>query len=124
LLSIYHVNVVFLAVLRRGDVVARSWQEVRTQLGADDERDNRVARERDALIARQSAYALADIRRRLAVTQREVAERMGVSQSRVSAIESGRNAELNTIRSYVAALGGVVEIVADFGVERIVLQGG
>ena len=103
--------------------MACSWQEVRAKRGADDDRVIRVAQERDALMARQTAFALGEARRRRAVTQREVAERMGVSQARVSAIENGRNAEIDTIRSYVAALGGVVEIVADFGTERIVLQG-
>jgi hypothetical protein len=44
-----------------------------------------------------------------------------VSQSRVSRIERGEldHAEIATVRSYVEALGGEVEIVAKFGDERI-----
>jgi predicted XRE-type DNA-binding protein len=54
----------------------------------------------------------------------EITERLGVSQSRVSRIERGDmdHAELATIRSYVGALGGEVEIVAKFGDQRITVE--
>jgi hypothetical protein len=44
-----------------------------------------------------------------------------VSQSRISRIERGDpdRAEIATVRGYVEALGGEVEIVAKFGDERI-----
>lgn len=48
---------------------------------------------------------------------------MGVSQARISKIERGdisRN-EVDTLRAYVTALGGQLEIVADFGGDRMVL---
>jgi transcriptional regulator with XRE-family HTH domain len=50
-----------------------------------------------------------------------LAERLGVSQSRISRIERGEldRAEIATVRGYVEALGGEVEIVAKFGDERI-----
>lgn len=48
---------------------------------------------------------------------------MGVSQRRVSQIERGEidRSELGTVQSYVEALGGHVEVVADFGDERLVV---
>jgi predicted XRE-type DNA-binding protein len=48
---------------------------------------------------------------------------MGVSQARVSAIERGKldRAELSTLAAYVTALGGKLEIVADFGDEKMIL---
>lgn len=48
---------------------------------------------------------------------------MGVTQPRISAIERSGvvSSEIETIRKYVAALGGSLEIVADFGDERLVL---
>jgi hypothetical protein len=48
---------------------------------------------------------------------------MKVSQKRVSAVERGvlTRTELGTVAAYVAALGGRVEVVADFGDERIVV---
>lgn len=41
---------------------------------------------------------------------------MGVSQARVSKLESGdlSHTELGTLQSYVAALGGELRIVAEF----------
>jgi hypothetical protein len=40
---------------------------------------------------------------------------MGVSQQRVSAIESGTVAELATLGDYIRALGGELKVIADFG---------
>ena len=55
------------------------------------------------------------------ITQAEVAARMGVTQGRVSAIEHARAGatELRTLAAYVEALGGRLEIIADFGDERL-----
>ena len=48
---------------------------------------------------------------------------MGVSQARVSKLESGdlSHTELGTLQSYVAALGGNLRIVADFGESTVEL---
>jgi hypothetical protein len=42
---------------------------------------------------------------------------MGVSQARVSKLESGDSSrtELGTLQSYVAALGGSLKVIAEFG---------
>jgi hypothetical protein len=40
---------------------------------------------------------------------------MGVSQQRVSAIESGAVAERATLGDYIRALGGELKVIADFG---------
>ncbi|WP_420821972.1 XRE family transcriptional regulator [Streptomyces avicenniae] len=71
----------------------------------------------DRLVAEVRAHRLAEIRQEQALTQRAVAEAMGVSAPRVSAIEHGDidRAELATLRSYVEALGGRLRVVADFG---------
>ncbi len=55
--------------------------------------------------------------------QNALAERLGVSQSRISRIERGEldRAEIAAVRGYVEALGGEVEIVAKFGDESITL---
>ena len=73
------------------------------------------------LRAEQRAWRLADMRRRLGITQAEVATRMGVTQGRVSAIEHAKPGatELRTIAAYVEALGGRLEIIADFGDQRL-----
>ena len=77
----------------------------------------------DRLVAANRAYRLAEMRRRLGLTQAEVADRMHVRQERVSAIERAKvdTSELRTLAAYVRALGGRLEIVADFGSERLVV---
>ncbi|MGO8884867.1 MAG: helix-turn-helix domain-containing protein [Streptosporangiaceae bacterium] len=71
------------------------------------------ARDRRALRVR--AEYLAEMRGKAGLTQAEVAEAMGVSQQRVSAIENGAVAELATLGDYVRALGGELKVIADFG---------
>jgi DNA-binding XRE family transcriptional regulator len=61
------------------------------------------------------AEYLTEIRKRAGLTQAEVAEAMGVSQQRVSAIENGSVAELSTLADYIHALGGELKVIADFG---------
>src|SRR5215204_201937 len=76
-----------------------------------------------ALINVSRAHRLAEMRKRLGLTQAEVAQRMNVRQERVSAIERAKvdTSELRTLASYIRALGGRLEIVADFGSERLVV---
>src|SRR5580692_10265213 len=71
--------------------------------------------------APSSAFRLAEMRRRLGTTQAEVAARMGITQGRVSAIEHAKpgTTELRTLAAYVEALGGRLEIIADFGDQRL-----
>jgi hypothetical protein len=77
-----------------------------------------------ALVARNRARTLAEQRTRLGLTQAQVAQRMGVRQERVSAIERAEPGatEVRTLAGYVEALGGRLEITADFGDERVVLR--
>ena len=69
------------------------------------------------------AHRLAEMRKRLGLTQADVAERMNVRQERVSAIERAKvdATELRTLAAYIKAIGGRMEIVADFGGERLVI---
>jgi DNA-binding XRE family transcriptional regulator len=74
------------------------------------------------LVNQSRAHRLAEMRRRLGLTQAEVAERMHVRQERVSAIERAKVdvSELRTLSAYIRALGGRMEVIADFGGERLV----
>ena len=82
-----------------------------------------IERERQRLRAELRAYRLAEIREAHGLKQEEVAERIGVSQSRISRMEHGdiERAGLSTIRDYIEALGGEMEVLAKFGDERIVI---
>lgn len=84
---------------------------LREQLRSDPERAAR-ADEYKAVI--EQALALAEMRRSRGLTQQQLAEAMHVSQANVSRIERGEDAQLSTIRRYVHALGGNLEIRAVF----------
>jgi DNA-binding XRE family transcriptional regulator len=78
--------------------------------------DRAVVEEAREQRARQvRAEYLAEMRKKVGLTQAEVAEAMGVSQQRVSAIEKGTIAELATLSDYIRALGGELKVIADFG---------
>ena len=79
----------------------------------DDRAAVEAARRRRVLQVR--AEYLAEMRKKAGMTQAKVAEAMGVSQQRVSAIESGSVAELATLADYIRALGGELKVIADFG---------
>jgi DNA-binding XRE family transcriptional regulator len=74
-----------------------------------------VQEERDQRALKVRAEYLAEMRKKAGLTQAEVAEAMGVSQQRVSAIENGAVAELATLSDYIRALGGELKVIADFG---------
>jgi len=77
-----------------------------------------------ALVARHCAYTLAQARRRMKLTEAQVAARMNVRLERVFAIERAEPGatEVRTLAAYVSALGGRLEIIADIGGERVVLR--
>ncbi len=53
-----------------------------------------------------------------AVSQSELADALGVQGRSVSRVEGTDDVQLVTLRAYVEALGGTVEIAAVFGDER------
>ncbi|HJY68443.1 MAG TPA: XRE family transcriptional regulator, partial [Streptosporangiaceae bacterium] len=77
-----------------------------------------------ALAARNRARTLTEERTRLGLTQTEVAQRMGVPQDQVAAIERADpgTIDVRTLVSYIEALGGRLTLTADFGGDRIVLR--
>jgi DNA-binding transcriptional regulator YiaG len=105
--------------------MARNWKNVRADAvdrGLIDE--ERVAHQTKRLTDAIQAQRLADIRKAHALNQKALAERMHVSQARISKIEHGTLArtELGTLESYVEALGGRLRIVAEFDDQSIALH--
>lgn len=103
-------------------MTTQRWEELRT-LVVRPEDEPEVDRLRTHLESRVLAHRLVEARKRQRVTQAQLARTMGVSQARISKIERGditRN-EVETLRAYVTALGGRLEIVAEFAGDRMVL---
>ena len=71
------------------------------------------------MLARVRAHNLAEVRRRRGLTQRQVADAMGVSTGRVSQIEHGDLSGLDVLDRYIQALGGQLGLVATFGDEQL-----
>ena len=65
---------------------------------------------------------LAEVRKAAGVTQVELAKAANLSQPSVSAIEKRTDHSVSTLRHYVAALGGELEVVAVFGDHRVRLH--
>ena len=99
---------------------SRSWPQVRA---TREPRDDRVAAHKERMLVELRAYQLREMREEQGLTQVELAARMHVTQPSVSALERGdiEKAGLATIKAYVEALGGRVEMVADFGNRRVVI---
>jgi DNA-binding XRE family transcriptional regulator len=100
---------------------SRSWEQVRNELGLDA---SEPARHREQPEGSAPGSKLAEIRKHRRITQQDLAQTLGVSQSRVSQIERQGvdDTVVSTLAAYVEALGARILVVADFGVERIVLQ--
>ncbi len=83
----------------------------------------RVAELSRRMLAEVRAYRLKEMRKTLGLSQSAMGAHIGVSRSQISRIERGDmdHTEIATVRAYVGALGGEVEIVAKFGDERITI---
>ena len=100
--------------------IARRWQDVKAEAHrlhpelADPDRQAKARGELDAYVA---GFHLKELRKSLGKTQKEIAELIGVSQSRISQIENGNleAMELETLRAYAAALGGHVDVTVSVG---------
>ena len=64
---------------------------------------------------------LAELRQALALTQSTLAETLGVGQAEVSKIEQRTDAFVSTLRRFVQALGGELEINAVFRGHKIAI---
>ncbi len=56
-----------------------------------------------------------ELRKIAGVTQASLAKRLKVSQGQISETENREDVLVSTLRRYVAALGGEIEVVARFG---------
>jgi len=77
----------------------------------------------DEAAKNELAISLRELRKLAGRTQAEVGEAAGLAQSEVSRIEARDDALLTTLRRYVEALGGELELVARFGDKAMKISG-
>jgi DNA-binding XRE family transcriptional regulator len=84
-------------------------------------RENPGMEEQVAVVkqAMEDVLELEEVRKRRGLTQVEVADRLGISQGNVSQLEHRTELYLSTLREYVEALGGRLELVAVFPDEEV-----
>jgi DNA-binding XRE family transcriptional regulator len=90
---------------------------------ADPQRRANVALHRLETIAEGLAYNLAELRKAKELTQAELARMLGRGQPAISEFEHSVDPKLSSLREYVEALGGRLEVAAVFDDdERIKLE--
>jgi hypothetical protein len=88
---------------------------------------HKLSRERQDAIRKEAEndlleMDLRELRELLGKTQQEIAVLIERSQGQVSETERRQDLRLSTLRSYVEALGGELEVIASFGDKRIKLH--
>ncbi len=97
--------------------MAKKWQEVRRTLSP--EREARIA----ARVREEMAkLPLAEVRKARAMTQVRLAELLQVNQAAISKVEQRSDMYLSTLRSYIEAMGGTLEVRAIFPEGEILLE--
>ena len=99
------------------------WQDVRGEIVAGLGGEEAVSEARQRNQAYIDGHRLAERRKALGLTQAEVAERMGLTKSRVAQIERGEVSTVEAAARYVEAIGGQIQISAIFGDDHYILRG-
>ena len=101
----------------------RQFNELTKRARRDPERAKRIEQAKARALDEHASYRLAELRKALDVTQLELAELIGKSQSAVSQIETGEiGLSLEVLRAIVTQLGGRVEVSAVFDNRRVLLD--
>lgn len=95
------------------------FNEWRREIDADPVRREHVAAYKRAM---EDAIALYELRKQRQLTQSDLAAVMETSQANVSRIERGEDLYLSTLRGYVEAMGGHLEVRAVFPDESFAID--
>ena len=102
-------------------MATKKWADLRPGIAAELG-DEALAGARRRTQSYIDSHRLAERRKGLGLTQTDVAERMGVTKSRVSQIERGEVSTVDVIARYVQAIGGHLQISAIFGDDLFILR--
>ena len=93
----------------------KDWEPLEEELHAAGVTAEEIQAGARRLLAENRGHQLAETRRQLGLAQKDIAAALGVSIARISQIEHGEVASFEVIARYVEALGGRLDLVADFG---------
>ena len=93
----------------------QDWETLKRELHSAGVSPEEIEARARALLAQARGHQLAQTRKQLGLAQRDIAATMGVSIARISQIEHGEVTSFEVIARYVEALGGRLDLVADFG---------
>jgi transcriptional regulator with XRE-family HTH domain len=102
--------------MTRGPVLQEMWDKL------PDERKRRIAAQAENL--RAEYLTLQELRKEAGLTQVSVSEILGIPQSNVSRLESSSDMLLSTLRSYVEAVGGKLNLVIELPDKQPIELGG
>lgn len=97
--------------------MAKKWNEIRRALSP--EREKKIDARVKAELAR---LPLAEVRKARALTQTRLAEILRVNQAAISKMEQRTDMYLSTLRSYIEAMGGLLEVRAIFPEAEVLLE--
>ena len=89
----------------------KSYKKLHDQVAARPGAADRLAKLREETLSEMGLY---ELRRALERSQADLAAALGISQSAVSQLERGDDIKVSTLRSYIARLGGSLQLVAVF----------
>lgn len=99
-------------------MTTRKWKDIRRKGTADLERENATW-----VTDQMVDMNLRAVRSLVGKTQKDMAELSGIAQGDVSEFERREDHLLSTLRRYVRALGGDIEVIARFDDKTIRLHG-
>jgi len=97
--------------------MATKWRTIREKM--DPERQERIRKRTEELLAELPLQALRQAR---ALSQQELAEVLGLNQATVSKLERRTDMYLSSLRRFVEAMGGELEISASFPDGKVRIQ--
>jgi len=98
-------------------MTVRHWNELNHKFSK--EREDAIRREVEVEILELNLRAIREL---MGKTQEELAALVDTTQSQVSETERREDHRLSTLRRYIQALGGELEIIANFGDRRVRLH--
>jgi len=97
--------------------MATKWRTIREKM--DPERQERIRERTEELLAE---LPLQELRQARALSQQELAEVLGLNQATVSKLERRTDMYLSSLRRFVEAMGGELEISASFPDGKVRIQ--